>query len=511
VAKGNISSTEPSHGLKRIQTNLMSNGIATIVPAVSTLVLTPILLANLGEQSYGVYVAAMSLVGTLAVLDLGMTSAATKYVAQVDVQEDKQKLNAIISNSFSFYILIGLIVLVFVYIAAPMIGSRIVGETDLSIETLIRIVWLIGWVFSLNLLRGVMSGVIRGFQRYEAIAFTQTLYYFLLFALQVVIVVLGGDISDLLWVNFFVVAILLTVNIFIVKRYLVNNLNLFIIPNKRIIRELLSFGVFLLVANLGGMMLTSIDKLVIINVLGAATLTYYAVPLQLFVYIHRFGNTFASILLPLTSELQSAQDARNMRRLYLRSIRLVTLLTMIPTVCLAIFSERVLSMWVSPELAIVSAPIMQVIAIGYLFQYIAIVPYYFLLGTGKVRNAAISLVIIAVVAIALLYGGIKAFGLVGGAAGMSLGLLLMLIYPMIVQRSMGIQFREVVMQGYGLTFAYSLLSLLILVIVDSGIVMRSGITFVYLLSIVCWGNFRQEDRVFISATARSGWQRLGYH
>jgi O-antigen/teichoic acid export membrane protein len=168
-------------------------------------------------------------------------------------------------------------------------------------------------------------------------------------------------------------------------------------------------------------------------------------------------------------------------------------------------------MWVSPELAIVSAPIMQVIAIGYLFQYIAIVPYYFLLGTGKVRNAAISLVIIAVVAIALLYGGIKAFGLVGGAAGMSLGLLLMLIYPMIVQRSMGIQFREVVMQGYGLTFAYSLLSLLILVIVDSGIVMRSGITFVYLLSIVCWGNFRQEDRVFISATARSGWQRLGYH
>ncbi|HRW97895.1 MAG TPA: oligosaccharide flippase family protein [Cyclobacteriaceae bacterium] len=498
-------------GLSRIRKNLVSNGIATVVPGISTLVLTPILLRQLGDQSYGVYIAAMSLVGTLAVLDLGMTSAATKYVAQVDVQEDKPKLNAIISNSFSLYILIGLIVLVFVYIAAPMIGSRIFGETDITTETLVGIVRLIGWVFSLNLLRGAMSGVIRGFQRYEAIAFTQTLYYLLLFVLQVVIVVLGGDVGDLLWVNFFIAAILLAVNIFIVKRYLVTNLKLFAIPDKRIIRELLSFGVFLLVANLGGMMLTSIDKLVIINVLGAATLTYYAVPLQLFVYIHRFGNTFASILFPLTSELQSAQDTQNMRRLYLRSIRLVTLLTTVPTVCLVIFSETVLSVWVSPELAIVSAPIMQVVAIGYLFQYIAIVPYYFLLGTGKVRNVAVTLVTIAVVAITLLYVGMKVSGLVGGAAGMSLGLLLMLIYPMLVQRSMRIQFREVFVQGYGLTLIYSLLCLLILMIVDSGIVIRLGVAFVYLLSITYWGNFQQEDKVFVSATVRSGWQRLRYH
>ncbi|MCZ7667692.1 MAG: oligosaccharide flippase family protein [Chloroflexi bacterium] len=307
------------------------------------------------------------------------------------------------------------------------------------------------------MLRGAMSGVIRGFQRYDAVAITQTLYYALLFILQVAVVLLGGDVSELLLVNLVAAAILLLVNVYIVKKYLVHNLKLFTLPDRQIIRELFGFGMFLLVANLGGMLLTSVDKLIIINLLGAATLTYYAVPIQLFTYVHRFGNVFASILFPLTSELQSAQDTQNMRRLYLRSTRLIVVLTTIPTVSLSVFSKEVLSIWVNPELAVISAPIMQVASIGYLFQYIAIVPYYFLLGTGNVRQVATSLIAISVVTLSLLYVGIENFGLIGGVLGISLGLALMLIFPVVVQRSMQIPIREALKQGYGFTLIYSIM------------------------------------------------------
>ena len=75
-----------------------------VIDAVTSIVLIPLLITYLGEGQYGLRAAVYSLLGYVALFDLGLGQTVTKFVAQHFAKDEEKELNAVISTAFVLYL-----------------------------------------------------------------------------------------------------------------------------------------------------------------------------------------------------------------------------------------------------------------------------------------------------------------------------------------------------------------------------------------------------------------------
>ena len=71
--------------------------------------LFPFIVSHVGKEIYGIYLLVMTFTGYLGVLELGVTAAVTKYVAELTAKDDNEGAAKIVSASLSLYFIIGLV------------------------------------------------------------------------------------------------------------------------------------------------------------------------------------------------------------------------------------------------------------------------------------------------------------------------------------------------------------------------------------------------------------------
>jgi O-antigen/teichoic acid export membrane protein len=122
---------------------------------------------------------------------------------------------------------------------------------------------------------------------------------------------------------------------------------------------------------------------------------------------------------PLFPRLASLGDKAS----YLLAQRALELVILIitPIVVVTILGVRIfLGLWVGEEFSLVSAPVGALIALGLWFNSLAFIPDAYLQGRGKASISVSCSLIELVPHLLLLYGGLKWFGLMGGATALLL-------------------------------------------------------------------------------------------
>src|SRR4030042_3205584 len=152
-----------------ISKNIKYSAVSQAVAFAITLVLFPFIVSHVGKEVYGAYLLVMTFTGYLGVLDFGVTAAATKYVAEFMGKGDREGAKKIISASFSFYLIIGLIS------AAILLILSFCFDHIFNVEVANKIIMQqLFWVAagaSLFIWAGrAFDGVIQGFQRYDWLA-----------------------------------------------------------------------------------------------------------------------------------------------------------------------------------------------------------------------------------------------------------------------------------------------------------------------------------------------------
>jgi O-antigen/teichoic acid export membrane protein len=84
---------------------------------------------------------------------------------------------------------------------------------------------------------------------------------------------------------------------------------------------------------------------------------------------------------------------------------------------LLVFGPAILLLWLGPENAPPTAEVLPWLAVAYWVLALNVVPYYLLLGLGRVRIVSITVVVAGVIGIILTYYAIARMGIVGAAAG----------------------------------------------------------------------------------------------
>lgn len=92
--------------------NASSSWVALFVSQIIALVLTPLLIGELGAEVYGVWLVASNLTGFFAFLDVGLSPAVVSHVAARLAKNEFAAARRVSSSALCLYLLIGLIVLV---------------------------------------------------------------------------------------------------------------------------------------------------------------------------------------------------------------------------------------------------------------------------------------------------------------------------------------------------------------------------------------------------------------
>lgn len=142
-------------------------GIA--ISLFSAAVLTPYMTRKLGDEGYGVWVLAFSLVENYWLLDLGFRSATAKFTAQYLTTNETENVNRVISTSFGYFSLIAVLVSFATLVGAPFVTGRFQIEPQYRLDFQWLVI-LVGISWASGAIGMVFQASLEGFQRFDVVS-----------------------------------------------------------------------------------------------------------------------------------------------------------------------------------------------------------------------------------------------------------------------------------------------------------------------------------------------------
>src|SRR4051812_46112143 len=144
----------------------MSNWVTFVFSAGVNFVVSPIVVRSLGETQYGAWSLLTSMVGYLGLLDLGVRSAVTRYVAKFYAGGEHDSARKLYAAALRIFAAGGLIAILLSVVMAAVIQRAFNIPAEL-IGTA-RVVAIVGGIsVATALVSGVFGGVMVGLERFD--------------------------------------------------------------------------------------------------------------------------------------------------------------------------------------------------------------------------------------------------------------------------------------------------------------------------------------------------------
>jgi O-antigen/teichoic acid export membrane protein len=479
-------------GLNLLRRNLISNAVGIVVPALSWVVVVPVLVRCLGVDGFGVYTIAFSLSGLMSFLELGLTSASIKFIADVEIRRSDETLEKIVSSNIFLYAGIGVFVVILTFLFATQLAALIFRETNVDADELALIVKFVGILVSMTLVKNSLASVVMGFQRYDIYNLIQVNFFILQAFSLVAASVIWKNIPSLMLANIGVMAVSI-IGFIIAIRRLSPRTRLVRTPHAESLKILFSFGMYMMLINLSSTVLMNMDKVIVGWVMGPESVAYYSVPAQIALKIHNGLAVLIMFIFPLTSEVQSCGDESTVRQIYLHSMRFIVLADGVAMVFLSTFASDILKIWIDTNFSMASAHLLVLTSLAYLAFSLSITPFHMLQGIGRARELSLMCMATSFSVIACLYLGIDRFGLVGGCSGVIIGMATTIALPWYVQRILGITWAEAFNESYGRTLLCSVIGIAVGPIIPAKFVLRTIFYSAFIIFILVFGNTTKHD------------------
>jgi O-antigen/teichoic acid export membrane protein len=415
----------------------IGNAIAGIIgyvwPLALALLTTPYIVHKLGNDAYGILSLVTSVLGFLAFLDLGVTNAATKYIAESNVTNDTHEINRIVGVSITVYLAVGIIGGSLIALLTPvLVGSFLkIPPEYRAVSTFAFYVASCG--FALNMMIGVFASIPKAIQRYDLSTKVNMLISTLLTAGIVALLYAGFGLRQVVILNLLSSAVGIVLFISISKRH-VPGLMLSLTVHRDTLRKLFRFGMYSLITTICASIVFHLDRLLIGSFLGSAAVTFYAIPFSIVTGLIHLIVSLTAVVFPLSSHLHASGAFDTLRALYLKSSKFAFILIVSLATPVIVLAHPIMSIWMGPEYGLRSTPVLVILAVSSVFIAVGSVPSSLLYGVGMPGvNAKLSL-LSAGLSLALLLVLIPRFGLVGAAVANAASFVIAVLYLVVVDR-----------------------------------------------------------------------------
>lgn len=419
--------------------NALSNWAALAITVVVGLFLTPYIVSYLGKTGYGIWILVSSIIGYYGLLDLGVSSAITRYVARYAGQKDYKSLNETVSTSLVMFCVIGFIVVGASFaVAGPL--SRFFNIPTDQVEKFQKVVWLLGLAAGLGFPGNLFGAVIRAHERFVA-ANCVTIIITLIRA-SLVVLLLSRDIG-LVGVAYshFVSAVLMIILNFAMCKLLFSHLRLRLRETRwDVLRTLLAFGAITTVLQVANIMRFNLDSFVIGKWINIPAVAVYGVAALLIRFFLQFiASGTVTVLTPRFASMDGQDKRGQLQRLFLKSLSIAAFLSCGVGTLIMVFGKKFILLWIGAEF-LEAVPVLLVLVVSYSIAFAqapgislvyALKKHYLFAGASVVEG-------IANVALSIYFA--PRYGILGVAIGTAVPMLVLKLFvqPIYVSRIIGI-------------------------------------------------------------------------
>lgn len=383
-------------------------------PVLTALLATPYIIRRLGVDAYGVLALITVVLGFFALLDLGLTYASIKYIAEEYSKKNLGNINKIINSTLFVYIIMGGIGLIIISLGSNIITTKLLNVSENLVEVTKFSFYIASFGFLINMVNGVFASIPKAVQRFDVSTIISVFIGTLTTASMVLLLYLGFWLKELVILNL-AISFLSVVIYLIASKKLIPKLVIRPAFDKETFFKLLKYGSLFLFASISGLLVFHLDKFLIGAMLNISLVTYYVVPGNIAVKIQGLTSAMVAIVLPLSSMLSSKNQIDKIRALYFKGTKFILMIITMISVPLLVFSGKFLLYWLGPEFAAKSTTVMMMLVATYYFLSIAGVIWNISYGLGKAKINALFAFLTAFINIVLIFFLIKRLEIIGVA------------------------------------------------------------------------------------------------
>ncbi len=376
----------------------------------------PFLLSRMGFEQFGVWMLVLALTGSLSVFNFGLGDATIKFISQCRGKNDVEGMNRTFRVNLVMGTALGLLAAGAMLFAAPLLARLVFSAGPATLASDVRAVRIGGMILALRSVESILSNTLRAFEEYAAAAQVSICVKAGTVGSAIALVERGHSVCAILEATAACVAagiVAYTVRVVRVFPEVSFRLEL----DRLLWRKISSFGVYSWLQSLAAVMFGQADKLIIGAWMGAAAAGRYSICAQLAGVVHLTTAAAFGFLFPQFSRRHEAGEAHKLERMFRWAMATNWAVTAALTLPLVLGGREILTLWLGREFADQSYVLLAVLAVGYGWLSINVVPYVALLGLGKIRFACAANIAAGCVSIVASVLLLPHFGLVGAGLG----------------------------------------------------------------------------------------------
>ncbi len=395
--------------------NTLFNISGKIFQVILAIFLTPYIVHRLGIERYGIMAMLGAITGYTGLLDVGVGSSFGRFIAEFRASKEYDKIGEVIGVGVVFYGIIG----VFITTAIFFLSGTLIKIFSIPpyLYQDAYVVFMVGAVvFAVTNIFNVFSAVQVGLQRMD-ISNTIAIAASLVNAAGAVFVLESGYGLQGLMINAVIVcAITASANLIAAYALIPDIIRCRMRFSRQTFERLFNFGFRMQLVRIGGTITTQVDKILIASMLSIGLVTFFQLGLNIILFTASLSGLIVSALMPAFTQIVVEEGEDFAAKAYLKSVKYVSF-TVVPVFMFLIFSASgVMNFWMSHPSAL-SARVIQILALAWMFNSIAQVSLSFCVAVNKPQLMAGGTIIMVIMNITLSFIFIKYFGFFGAAWG----------------------------------------------------------------------------------------------
>lgn len=392
--------------------NSYYNFIGYLWPIVFAIFITPVIVLKLGARDYGIFIFINTVLSMMNLLDLGIGTATLKHIAEYYSTKQEKNLQNLIRSMNTVFLIIGMIGLSVFIIISLFLPYFLPNQ---SIESNYQLIFIIaGLTFLISSASNIFNIIPNALQRFDVSTKIGLVISTLTALSNLALVLLGYQLTAILLSQLFFSLISLTAMSYHSKK-LLPQAGWIYGWTKDEIKKSYRFGLATFISGIAGSTLTYLDRLIIPLFLGPTQLTYYSLPGNITSRIPGVTSSLSGAIFPATVSLNSTNDKEKIKRLYIRSFRLLMVISW--SICFSIIflADKILHYWLSIDFANQATNVLIILALTNLLLALSYLLNNFLLALGKFHFLTIIYLIMAGLNAIFLFFLLPKYGINGGA------------------------------------------------------------------------------------------------
>lgn len=443
---------------QKLTTSAIWNAAPLFVTASIGIWLLSFAVPRLGLTHYGIYVTMIAAVSPLTMLLCGVPAALIQSVAR-SIGKNDLPLSIGYAQAGSMLIAIGALLSMFVAALLLPFGSRLLlGTTDpITIAfPLLNCTFAVAASTFIQHLSTVPSSILSAMQRFRALSFCAMTQTVATTILQVLAIQFGFGISGFAWSIVIGSTITLVIKLIVVG---VPSGFAWFVPRIQldVFRELLVFGRWQSVAQLGGLAAAQAERVCITAMLGPAATTSFDLCVKAQTPLYTVVWQAMQSLFPFFSSKSGEGVRQNVYRT-MRATWISTVATAMVLIPLGGLSTQIMTLWMGADIAMTAAPIMTVLAFAGVVGSATNAPCQLLLAIGETRTLAIVAILTGVTNVCSAIIVFPTLGIRGAGLPALIAMIVQWVYVnRVISRAGAISFRETSRSSMGVLAAAAMM------------------------------------------------------